>query len=491
MTTNKMSEKSDITFSRLTLISTRQHDSLVPLMEDAAVSMGYVFQELLYEKGKPFNSNKLCEINLFHFDVDFLRCTEHQVRVLSLLRDPSHAINFCVLDRNQIDADLMFSLGEILTEFHEILFIPCAKEEILARVHRFAKGRKNSENNYSLATSNRILLQHFSSLNLIGQSEVFLRTLKRIKKISNFDVPVLIEGETGTGKENSARAIHYLGARQNHAFVPVNCATLPDQLLENELFGHEKGAFTDAKSSQDGLVGLASGGTLFLDEIDCLTPKAQAALLRFLQTYEYRPLGSHETRHADVRVICATNSCLQEQVKLKKFREDLLFRINVLHVHMPPLRDRCDDILVITEALIKRFSEQQNIPLKRLSPAAITFYQQHDWPGNVRELENTLLRQFLLTDDTFIYPEYAAEDATTEGSSPKNPFLNQGISFQRAKIAAIEEFEQRFVEEILSITHGNVSKAAKISGKERRAFGKLVKKYKIRKDQFSEATAYP
>lgn len=329
----------------------------------------------------------------------------------------------------------------------------------------------------------------FYKLNLCGNCDKFLQVLELIKQLSKHQATVLIQGETGTGKENAARAIHYLGARATCAFVPINCATIADDLLESELFGHEKGAFTDAHQTKEGLVVVANGGSLFLDEIDSLSPKAQASLLRFLQTQEYRPVGSKKILRANVRVIAATNADLKQLVQHKKFREDLFFRLNVLNLTMPPLRERKADMAIIAESLLQRFSRDYELPTRLLSQQSLQYLQQQDWPGNVREFENTLLRSYLLStgnyidiDDDVVPAFYTSvvdgESDTGAGSRCAT------MSFQDAKAQAIVDFEQHYLREVMQITHGNVTLAAKIAGKERRALGKLLQKYAIDKSRY-------
>lgn len=334
------------------------------------------------------------------------------------------------------------------------------------------------------------LHQEFSKLNLCGNCNKFTRVLELIRQISKHQATVLIQGETGTGKENAARAIHYLGARSTCPFVPINCATIADELLESELFGHEKGAFTDARQTKEGLVAVANGGSLFLDEIDSLSPKAQASLLRFLQTQEYRPVGSKKLLRANVRVIAATNADLKRLVQDKKFREDLFFRLNVLNLTMPPLRERKDDMAIIAENLLQRFAKEYDLPMKLLSQQSLQYLQQQSWPGNVREFENTLLRAFLLSNGNSIdispvaieawEPVATQEDVTVgESINVKNP-----PNFQDAKARAIMDFEKNYLGQIMRIAHGNVTLAAKMAGKERRALGKLLQKYHIDKTQY-------
>src|SRR6185436_2379407 len=203
---------------------------------------------------------------------------------------------------------------------------------------------------------------------MLGRSVAFRIATAMIEKMSAFDAPVVIEGETGTGKELAARAIHYRGARAAGPFVPVNCGALPDTLVENELFGHARGAFTDARDARQGVIAQAQGGTLFLDEVEALSHKAQVALLRFLEDFEYRPLGGGEVRTADVRIIAAGNTDLGAAAKAGAFRQDLLFRLNVLPVDLPPLRVRGRDIVCLAEMFLQRFADQYGRAPKRLHP---------------------------------------------------------------------------------------------------------------------------
>ncbi len=334
------------------------------------------------------------------------------------------------------------------------------------------------------------LLNEFSRLQLTGEAPVFLRTLTLIKKMAGCSAAVLIQGETGTGKENAARAIHYLSDRRDSAFIPINCAAIPDELIESELFGHERGSFTDAKTTQAGLVSLAQNGTLFLDEVDSLTPKAQASLLRFLQTQEYRPLGSKTVRQADVRILAATNADLKKLAEQKIFREDLYFRLNVLNLFMPPLRHRREDIPLIADALIAKFAQQYKTLRKTLLPKTLDYLMQQTWPGNIRELENILLRNFLLSNDDniLIEPElasvtqfYATTEKIEETISESIKAEKMQLSFQDAKAKAITQFEESYLKELMALTSGNISAAARMAGKERRALGKLLQKYSIKK----------
>ncbi len=307
-------------------------------------------------------------------------------------------------------------------------------------------------------------------MELIGQSPVFLAATRLLVRMARYDVPVLIEGETGTGKELAARLVHYNSARGNRPFIPVNCGALPEALVENELFGHERGAYTDARESTLGVVALAEGGTLFLDEIDALSPKGQAAFLRFLQDQRYRPLGALTDRRADVRIIAATNQNLEELVEDGSFRSDLLFRIKVLFASLPPLRARIGDAQLLADHFLDECARRFREPRKRLSDETARWLDAYPWPGNVRELENVILRESLMAEgDVVVYPLLEAVAAPPSRAS-----------YAAAKAAAIAEFDRRFLRDVLTRVSGNITRAAAEVGKDRRALGRLVKKCGLR-----------
>jgi DNA-binding NtrC family response regulator len=320
-------------------------------------------------------------------------------------------------------------------------------------------------------------------LSLVGASAPFQKALRMLHRIAACDATVLIQGETGTGKELAARAIHYLGARREFPFLPVNCGALPESLVENELFGHVRGAYTDARDAAEGLIGDAGNGTLFLDEIEALTPKAQVVLLRFLQDGIYRPLGARRAVHANVRVISASNLDLQRLVREGRFREDLIYRLRIMTLDMPPLRARPDDIPLLVEYFLRKLSHQYPGTQRRVGAELMADMCQYHWPGNIRELENLLHRACLSCDGPEIGPEHAelpvsGERRARAGLADMGGFLS---GFTLAKTRAIEQFERAYVLWAMELSRGNVSAAARSSGKERRAFGKLVKKYGITK----------
>jgi transcriptional regulator with GAF, ATPase, and Fis domain len=322
----------------------------------------------------------------------------------------------------------------------------------------------------------------WATLNLIGDSKVFRAVLELLQQWASVDATVLLCGETGTGKELAARAIHYLSARRHGPFVPVNCGAIPDALLESELFGHVRGAFTDAKRGSAGVIRHAQGGTLFLDEVDALSARGQAAILRFAQDHSYRPVGAPYFEQGDMRIIAATNADLEARCDAGQFRRDLLFRLNLLTVELPPLRDRDGDALLLAQAFVRRFSQQYRTGEKHLHGASVAALQRsRTWPGNVRELEHLVHRRFLLAHGDCVDLGLAAPPPTGRAASGC-----ERRSFAESKAQAIAEFERRYVVELLAEAKGNLSLAARLAGKERSRFGKLVKKYDLQRAAFGD-----
>lgn len=311
---------------------------------------------------------------------------------------------------------------------------------------------------------------------LIGESPVFLEEVKKIPLIADCDANVLIIGETGTGKELYARAIHYSSARAGKPFMPVNCGAIPVELVENELFGHTRGAYTSASNLQVGLIEEANGGTLFLDEIDCLPIFAQVKLLRFLQEKEYRPLGSPKMRRADVRVIAASNVNLPDAVDSGRVRQDLFYRLNIISLPLPPLRDRCDDIPLLARHFLLKYARESEKRVARFSDEALHLLMAHSWPGNVRELEHVIERAVVLCQGDLI----ESRDVLLTNSS----LTGRRESLQEAKAKEIARFERSYIQGVLSISRGNITKAAQVAQKNRRAFWQLIQKHQIDVQRF-------
>ena len=316
---------------------------------------------------------------------------------------------------------------------------------------------------------------------ILGSSNPVIQLKEQIQNIALYDVSVLISGESGTGKELAARAIHYLSSRCHNPFVPVNCGAIPENLFENELFGHRKGAFTDASFHQDGGVKEAEGGTLFLDEIGVITPYTQVKLLRLLQEKEYRPLGDCKTRKANVRIVAATNEDLQTMVTEDTFREDLFYRLNIVSLSIPPLRKRKEDIPLLSDHFIKKYSREYQKSITYVSEEAMIGLFSYSWPGNIRELENKIQRAIVMTNNEKItisdldLPspdiQWRKEDSTFE-------------EFKKAKQNTIDDFERNYLTLVMANCGGDVNRAADRAGKSRTSFWNLLSKHHLHPRQF-------
>jgi Nif-specific regulatory protein len=315
------------------------------------------------------------------------------------------------------------------------------------------------------------LKDKFRPNNIIGSSTGMQEVFDLIAQVSKSDATVLIRGESGTGKELVAHAIHYNSLRADKNFIKVNCAALPETVIESELFGHEKGAFTGAVASRKGRFELAHNGTIFLDEIGDLSPTTQVKLLRVLQEKEFERVGGNETIRINVRVVAATNRNLETQMKSNEFREDLYYRLNVFPIHIPPLRDRKSDLILLADHFTEKYSRQNNKEIKRISTPAIDLLTSYHWPGNVRELENCIERAVLLSIDGVIHghllpPSLQSAESTDTG-------LHSTLD------EAVESLEKEMLKDALKSTRGNMAKAARMLGITERIMGLRVKKYEI------------
>ena len=320
---------------------------------------------------------------------------------------------------------------------------------------------------------------------VLGRSQTFQNTLREVELVARHNFTILIEGESGTGKELLCRAVHFLSPRRGGPFVAVNCAALPRELLENELFGHRRGAYTDAHSEEGGLLTEAEGGTLFLDEIASLEIGLQSKLLRFLDYGEYRRIGDRQTRIADTRIVAACNTCLRTEAEKGRFRWDLYYRLMRYPLKLPPLRERPEDIPPLVNHFVRQYSQQFGLPPPRLSPSALTSLSGRQWPGNVRELENVILQAVLRHPGEVVE---AVHLPPTDGSSQSGALAPTGAlldgSFQQKKAEVVRQFERTYLSELLEKHRGNISQAARAAGKHRRALMSLLNKHHLSPDLF-------
>ncbi len=314
--------------------------------------------------------------------------------------------------------------------------------------------------------------------NLVGKSALMQRVYETIQMVAKTDLTVLITGESGTGKDLTARAIHALSPRNKRAFVAVNCPSVPEHILESELFGYKKGAFTHATQNKIGLFQEAHGGTIFLDEIGDISPTIQTKLLRVLQEKEIKPLGDPKSIEVDVRIIASTNQKLQEKIQKAEFREDFFYRINVLPVRLPALRERREDIPLIANHLVKTHCVKLNKEPKRISPELMEILVNHPWEGNVRELENVIMRGILFSTGDEIRPR----DVGLK-NEPRPECLVEStvhnLPYREAKEQTLQKFNAHYIGHLLTATGGNVSQAARNCGLERQALQQIMRRYGI------------
>jgi two-component system response regulator GlrR len=325
---------------------------------------------------------------------------------------------------------------------------------------------------YEIKRLKGLLEERHDFRNIVSRNEKMQNILGQVSHIAGTDSTIFIYGESGTGKELIAKAIHLASKRKDKPFVGINCAAIPETLLESELFGHERGAFTGAVRDSKGLFTQAHEGTIFLDEIGDMPLSIQAKLLRVLQEKQFYPVGSEKPVEVDARIIVATNKDLEAEMKAGRFREDLYYRIHVIPIHLPPLRDRKEDIPLLVEHFLKTFSQEIRKEVKGITSAAMQKLMLYDWPGNVRELKNAIeyavamSRQEVISEDLILHSK----------DIPKEPIM----SLKEAK----DSFEKGYIIRLLELSKGNVSKAAASAGKYRADFYNLLKKYNIKPENF-------
>jgi len=346
---------------------------------------------------------------------------------------------------------------------------PWSNDELLAQVAQAVEGRRLREENVQLK---RALKQRYNFPNIVGKSEKMLRVLDLVAQVAPSRSTVLIAGESGTGKELIAKAIHAASPRADKPFVPVNSGSIPVDLLESQLFGHVKGAFTSAIASKKGLFEVADQGTIFFDEISTIGPETQAKLLRVIQEREFMRLGGTETIKVDVRILAASNTDLLALVREGRFREDLYHRVNVISVHLPPLRERKEDVPLLLDHFLRRYCEENSRPPRRFTSAALKLLMDYDWPGNVRELENVVERAVVLSTqelmDLDLLPENIGTKEIVKGvrlqlaeflPAPRQAEAGAGNS-SPSLFQVMEEVERRVIVDMLERTNWNQTEAA-------------------------------
>ncbi len=351
---------------------------------------------------------------------------------------------------------------------------PFDVDELKIIVQKGLKERRLKEENVLLKKE---LKERYSFKNMIGHSKPMQEIFSLIEKISGTDSTVLITGESGTGKEMAARAVHFHGKRKDKPFVTVNCGALPDNLLESELFGHVKGAFTGAVAHKKGMFQVADKGTLFLDEIGEMSPPTQVKVLRAIQEKTIRRVGGTEEIPVDVRIISATNQDLKKKLKQGTFREDLFYRLNVLTLNMPPLRDRREDIPPLMNHFLKKHCEKMGIPLKRVAPEVVSVFENYSWPGNIREVENIIERIVAVEE----------RETITRNSLPEDLLRPQETAFEEMKLGPgfelnriLDDLTEKYLKKALNQTNGSMKKACSLLGVNYRSLRYLIDKHGIK-----------
>jgi Nif-specific regulatory protein len=352
----------------------------------------------------------------------------------------------------------------------KVLRITAAMISQAVRIHRLAEGERQRlvEENSQLREE---LRERYEFANIVGNSGPMRRVYEQVHQVVGTTATVMIRGESGTGKELIAHALHHHSPRAGKPFIRVNCAALPETLVEAELFGHERGAFTGAQARRKGKFEQADGGTLFLDEIGELTPSTQARLLRVLQSREFERLGGNETIRVDVRMITATNKDLERALGEGTFREDLYYRLNVFTIYVPPLRERKSDVLLLADHFVEKYARVHGRIIKRISTPAIDMLMTYHWPGNVRELENTIERAVLVSDSDVIHGHHLSPTLQTAEAS--------GTVVSRSLGEAVAVFESNLIQDALKSSRGNRAKAARLLDTTERILSYKVRRYGI------------
>ena len=358
-----------------------------------------------------------------------------------------------------------------------------SKNQGIESIIRAIKEKLNFDNLFAHTTSEIVCKARRNGM--IGLSPCILNIIEKIDQVKDMATTVLINGETGTGKELIAKALHNLSARHEKRFEAVNCSAIPESLLEAELFGYRKGAFTDAKCDRPGLFQICDHGTLFLDEIGDMPLNIQAKVLRTLQEKEVRPLGSEKSFKVNTRVIAATHADLKQKVSQGRFRQDLFYRVSVLPIEIPPLRDRIEDIPLLVEHFVKSFAKQYNKQIKAVGRDLMARLKAYSWPGNIRELKNSIERAVVLTknDQIMIEHIFTKSQSNRSGidgsiSSNHDQFCHQSLGIAK------EDFEKKYLIQMLTATNGNIAQVARLSGKYRSDIYRLIDRYQIKQREF-------
>jgi DNA-binding NtrC family response regulator len=447
---------------------------------DDDIEMGRVVKDLLSEEGYIVSqySSAADALVKFKTDIPQVLITDHKMKNI----DGLMFLKKIQTDHPEIVTIMMTAFGSIDTAIeamksgaYHYIVKPFKNEEMVLIVKRAMEKANLKKENTVLR---RELNKTFNLESIIGKSPAMNSVFELIKLVASAGANVLITGESGSGKELVARALHNSGERKNKSFVPLNCTAIPENLLESELFGHVKGAFTGAVGDKKGLFEEANGGTLFLDEIGDLSLALQAKLLRVLQDKQIRPVGGTQSKQVDVRIIAATHRDLKIMVKDGLFREDLFYRLNVIPIKVPALRERMEDVPLLVDGFIAKFAAQNNSQVKSIAPEAMALLMAHPWPGNVRELENVIERAMVLSRGSLIEKSVVLDSALQEAK--------ENVEQLYSDRPTLEKLEERYIKIILSEVEHKKDEAARILGVSRRTLYRKERLYGIVSDETLE-----
>jgi DNA-binding NtrC family response regulator len=357
---------------------------------------------------------------------------------------------------------------------YDYLLKPFGVDELQSLSRALSEQILSRPANWRIAKPGATMYQ--SDIDLVGRSAVFIEVMKQVGKVASTNLPILLTGESGTGKEVVAAALHRRSLRSEKPFVAVNCGAIPGELIESELFGHVRGAFTGAERDRRGLWEEANGGTVFLDEITETTAAFQVKLLRAVQEGEIRRVGSNQTQRVDVRVLAASNRDVEQEVEAGRFRKDLFYRLNAVSIVLPPLRERREDILPLTKSFAERVYSLN--PLVRFSPAALVLLEKYPWPGNIRELENAVVRAAAICDGT-IRPQDLPERVRNYSDAEKAKPLTDAVPVIEEEWTSLATLEGRYVARVIRKTHGNKQAAARLLEVDRKTLDRMLKRHHI------------
>src|SRR2546427_670571 len=468
------------------------------LIAEDEESLRWVLKKALEDEGywvQTIANGQLARQSLHenHFDVSLIDIRLPDLDGLTLLREAKEAGIDTAMILMTAQNTMHNAIEAMKNGAYDYVTKPFDLEEILVLVRRAFESRKLSRDFREL--KEEVKKRFEPGVNIIGSSSTMQRVYKTIGQVVDTNATILIQGESGTGKELVAKTIHYNSPRWNRPFITVNCAAIPRELLESELFGHEKGSFTGALERRIGKFELAAEGTLFLDEVGDMPLDLQTKLLRVVQDREFSRVGGKEILKADVRILAATNQDLEKAVKEKRFREDLYFRLKVIPISLPPLRERRGDIPLLVVYFVDKINREMGTSISGISPEALNLLESHSWPGNVRELENTLIRAAVLSPGPILFPKDFTFQGSQGGHSREVDSLSleevirhkledyfertKGVDVDNLYSLVVERVERPLIELTLRKTQGNQVRAAEILGINRNTLRKKISELNI------------